>query len=76
MRPAPSIRACLDSAIAVGPQWRALIIEHRTPLRFEARLAPDPASCLAEAVRQLITGVEPYAEAECAHLDRMPQVTR
>jgi hypothetical protein len=39
-------------------------------------LAPDPASCLAEAVRQLITGVEPYAEAECAHLDRMPQVTR
>ena len=70
-----AIRAYLDDAIAAGPQWRALIIEHRTPLRFDARLAPDPASCLAEAVRQLIASIEAPADVEGLHPDRMPQAT-
>lgn len=65
-----AIRAYRDDAIADGPQWRALILEHRTPLRFEARLAPDPASCLAEAVRHLVAAVEAGAAAEGAHPER------
>jgi hypothetical protein len=71
-----AIRAYLDDAIAAGPQWRALIIEQRTPLRFDARLAPDPASCLAEAVRQLIASIAAPADVEGLHPDRMPQAAR
>lgn len=59
-----ALRAYCDGAIAEGPQWRSLIIENRTPLPYAARLAADPASCLADAVRHLIAGVEAQAEAE------------
>ena len=59
-----AVRAYRDDTIAEGPQWRSLILEHRTPLRFEARLAPDPASCLAEAVRQVVAALEAAATAE------------
>ena len=65
-----AIRAYRDDTIAAGPQWRSLIIEHRTPLPYEARLAPDPASCLAEAVRQLIAAVEAGAPADGADPER------
>ena len=67
-----ALRAYRDDTIAAGPQWRSLIIEHRTPLRFEARLAADPASCLAEAVRQLIAAVEAGAAADGADPERTP----
>lgn len=59
-----ALRAYRDGAIAEGPQWRSLIIENRTPLPYESRLAPDPASCLADAVRHLTAGIEAYPEAE------------
>jgi hypothetical protein len=73
-----AIRAYLDGAIAAGPQWRALIIEQRTPLPYAARLSPDPASCLADAVRHLIAAIAApaAAEAECPHPDRMLQAAR
>jgi hypothetical protein len=65
-----AIRAYRDDAVADGPQWRALILERRTPLPYEARVAPDPASCLAEAVRHLIAAVEAGAAADGVHPER------
>jgi hypothetical protein len=59
-----ALRAYRDGAIAAGPQWRSLIIENRTPLSYEASLAPDPASCLADAVRHLIAGVEAHDDSD------------
>ena len=71
-----AIRAYRDDAIAAGPQWRSLIIEHRTPLPYETRLATDPASCLAEAVRHLTAALEAPAAGDRAHPDRIPHAAR
>jgi hypothetical protein len=67
-----ALRAYRDDTIAAGPQWRALIIEHCTPLPYAAPLAPDPAACLADAMRHLIASVEAQAKGERGHPDRMP----
>lgn len=67
-----AVRADRDDTIAVGPQWRSLIIEDRTPRPSEPRLATDPASCLAEAVRQVVAAVEASAGEHGPQPDRMP----
>ena len=73
-----AIRAYLDGAIAVGPQWRALIIEQRTPLPYAAPLALDPAACLADAVHYLVAAIAAPADedADCAPLAPRPQAAR
>jgi len=71
-----AVRAYRDDTIAVGPQWRSLIIEHHTPRPSEPRLATDPASCLAEAVRHLIAALEAPAAGVCPHPDTNPPAAR
>jgi hypothetical protein len=73
-----ALRAYRDDTIAAGPQWRSLIIEHRTPLPYAARLSPDPASCLADAVRHLIAAIAAQAdeEEEFPHPDQMLHAAR
>jgi hypothetical protein len=61
-----ALRAYRDDAIVEGPRWRALIIEARTPLQYDARLTADPASCLAAAVRHVVAAAEAPRAQEAA----------